>query len=48
MYLWTFLVNIQRYYHAADNPQLIKINVIYLYMKPEVKKADTTAMTTAL
>ena len=39
---------IQCFFRAADNPQLIKISMIYLYIKPKVKKNDTTAMTTAI
>ena len=39
---------IQRFCHAADNSQLIKVSMIYLYIKPEVKKNDTTAMTTTI
>ena len=34
-----------------NNPQLIKISMVYLYIKPGVKKnkkKDTTAMTAAL
>ena len=32
-----------------SNPRLIKISMIYLYIKPEVKKKnDTAAMTTAI
>ena len=31
-----------------SNPRLIKISMIYLYIKPEVKKNDTTAMNIAI
>ena len=31
-----------------SNPQLIKISMIYLYIKSEVKKNNTAAMTTAI
>ena len=31
-----------------SNHRLVKISMAYLYIKPEVKKYDTTAMTTAI
>ena len=31
-----------------SNPRLIKINMIYLYIKPEVKKMIKKTMTTAI
>ena len=37
IWLWGIL-DIQFFCHAADNPQLIKTSMIYLYIKPEVKK----------
>ena len=39
---------IQCFCHAADNPQLIKVSMIYLYIKPEVKKHDSTVKTTSI
>ena len=31
-----------------SNHRLIKISILYLHIKPEVKKTDTTAMSTAI
>ena len=43
------ILTIQCLRHAADNPQINKISMIYRYRKPEVKKKyDATAMTTAI